>query len=232
MLKKIVLSVAMTAMGVSSIALPTIAYAQTKANSEQQATQQLMNILSGLNSLSADFEQRTYSNQKNSGKAQQKSLTAQHMNQTFTGNMKVERPGKFYWQTNSPAKQIIVTSGSTVWIYDPDLKQAVRQKLDQQIENTPALLFSGNSAKIMQNYRITQPDATKMFYTLYPKNKDGVFQSLSLSFDAKKSPIHMVLQDNTGQTTHIKFKNTQLNAKIPATLFNFTPPKGTEIIEQ
>lgn len=231
MLKKIVLSVAITAMGVSSIALPTVVYAQTKANSEQQATQQLMNILSGLNSLSADFEQRIYSNKKNT-KVQQKSLTAQQMNQTFMGNMKVERPGKFYWQTNSPAKQIIVTAGSNVWIYDPDLKQAVRQKLDQQIENTPALLFSGNSTKIMQNYRITQPDATKMFYTLYPKNKDGVFQSLSLSFDAKKTPIHMVLEDNTGQTTHIKFKNTQLNAKIPTTLFNFTPPKGTEIIEQ
>lgn len=231
MLKKIVLSVAITTMGVSSIALPTMVYAQTKANSEQQATQQLMNILSGLNSLSADFEQRIYSNKKNT-KVQQKSLTAQQMNQTFMGNMKVERPGKFYWQTNSPAKQIIVTAGSNVWIYDPDLKQAVRQKLDQQIENTPALLFSGNSTKIMQNYRITQPDATKMFYTLYPKNKDGVFQSLSLSFDAKKTPIHMVLEDNTGQTTHIKFKNTQLNAKIPASLFNFTPPKGTEIIEQ
>lgn len=40
------------------------------------------------------------------------------MNQTFKGSMKVERPGKFYWETVSPSKQTIVTSGKTVWIYD------------------------------------------------------------------------------------------------------------------
>ncbi len=33
------------------------------------------------------------------------------MNQTFKGSMKVERPGKFYWETVSPSKQTIVTSG-------------------------------------------------------------------------------------------------------------------------
>ena len=27
--------------------------------------------------------------------------------------MKVERPGKFYWETTSPAKQTIVTTGKT-----------------------------------------------------------------------------------------------------------------------
>lgn len=212
------------------LVLPTLSHA-AEANSEQQATQQLMNLLSGINSLTAHFEQKIYSSQKNKvGKS--KSLTAQHMNQTFAGVMKVERPGKFFWQTSSPAKQTIVTSGSVVWIYDPDLKQAVRQKLDDQVANTPALLLSGNSTKIMQNYRVSQPDKTVMFYTLYPKNKDGVFQSLSLSFDAKKAPTQMLLQDNMGQVTHIKFKQAQLNSKIPASTFNFTPPKGTDIIEQ
>ncbi len=34
--------------------------------------------------------------------------------------MKVERPGKFFWETTGPAKQTIVTTGKTVWIYDPD----------------------------------------------------------------------------------------------------------------
>lgn len=227
--KNVIASLSIASIGLMPIMIPSMSYA--KANTEQQATQQFVNLLSGMNSLTANFEQKTYTSQKATANAK-KSLTTQHMNQTFTGEMKVERPGKFFWQTNSPAKQTIVTTGSTVWIYDPDLKQAVRQKLDDQVANTPALLLSGNSAKIMQNYRVTQPDASKMFYTLYPKNKDGVFQSLSLSFDAKKAPIQMVLQDNMGQVTHIKFKNSRLNAKIPASTFNFTPPKGTDIIDQ
>src|SRR5690606_23928117 len=163
---------------------------------------------------------------------QNKGLTAQHMNQTFKGVMKVERPGKFYWETSSPSKQTIATTGKTVWIYDPDLQQAVRQSLDEQVANTPALLLSGNTNQIMQSYRVTQPNKGKTYYTLYPKQKDGAFQSLTISFGANKAPSLMILEDSLGQTTNVKFSNVKVNAGILDSTFNFTPPKGTDIIDQ
>src|SRR5690606_10514132 len=163
---------------------------------------------------------------------QKKGLSAQHMNQTFTGVMKVQRPGKFYWETTSPSKQTIATTGKTVWIYDPDLQQAVRQSLDDQIANTPALLLSGNTNQIMQSYRVTQPDRTKLYYTLYPKQEDSAFQSMTISFGANKAPNLMVLQDSLGQTTYVRFSNIKVNPTIPASVFNFEPPKGTDIIDQ
>ncbi|MDO4223613.1 MAG: outer membrane lipoprotein chaperone LolA, partial [Acinetobacter sp.] len=217
-------SKAMMAFGLTAtMAMPMVSTAYAAPASEQQATQQLVGLLSGLNSLTANFEQKTTSTGKQSAK-QKQSLTAQHMSQSFSGVMKVARPGKFYWETTRPAKQVIVSTGSSVLIYDPDLRQAVRQKLDSQVSNTPALLLSGNTAKIMQTYRVTQPDAGKMSYVLYPKNKDGVFQSLSIGFAANKTPLHMILKDNMGQLTHIRFSNAKLNASIPASTFNFTPP--------
>ena len=201
------------------------------AASEQQATAHLVKQLGSIKSLTANFEQTT--KVTGGGKAvQKKGLTAQHMNQTFTGSMKVERPGKFFWQTTSPAKQTIVTSGRTVWIYDPDLQQAVRQTLDEQVANTPALLLSGNTQQIMNAYKITMPDAAKTYYTLYPKQKDGAFQSLTISFGAKNTPTLMILKDSLGQTTTVRFKNVALNTSIPASTFNFVPPKGTDIIDQ
>ena len=129
-------------------------------------------------------------------------------------------------------KQTIVTTGKTVWIYDPDLQQAVRQTLDEQVANTPALLLSGNTQQIQKAYRITQPDKTLTYYTLYPKQKDGAFQSLTISFGANKAPSLMILQDSLGQTTNVKFSNVKVNSKIPASVFNFAPPKGTDIIDQ
>jgi outer membrane lipoprotein carrier protein len=125
-----------------------------------------------------------------------------------------------------------VTTGKVVWIYDPDLQQAVRQSLDDQIANTPALLLSGNTKQIMQSYRVTQPDRSKLYYTLYPKQEDGAFQSLTISFGANKAPNLMVLQDSLGQTTNVRFTNVKVNPTIPASVFNFTPPKGTDIIDQ
>lgn len=210
--------------------MSTSAFAAPTAASEQTATNSLIRQLSAIQSLTANFEQTTKST---SAKAvNNKGLSAQHMNQTFKGVMKVERPGKFYWQTMSPAKQTIVTTGKTVWIYDPDLQQAVRQTLDEQVANTPALLLSGNAAQIMSAYRVTQPNHKKTYYTLYPKDSEGAFQSLTISFGAKNAPTLMVLQDALGQTTTIRFSAMQVNTAIPASFFNFTPPQGTDIIDQ
>lgn len=205
-------------------------FAAPVAASAQQATSSLVQQLAGLQRLTADFEQSTKTT--NNKTVQKKGLTAQHMNQTFKGVMKVERPGKFYWETTSPAKQTIVTTGKVVWIYDPDLQQAVRQSLDDQVANTPALLLSGNTSQIMDAYRVTQPDRSKLYYTLYPKQDDGAFQSLTISFGANKAPTLMILQDSLGQTTYVRFSNIKVNPAIPASVFNFEPPKGTDIIDQ
>ncbi len=229
MLRKTMGAVAMSAVFLAP-AMSTTVFAATAA-SEQQATSNLVKQLSGVRSFTANFEQTTTVSQT-SKVAQKKGLTAQHMNQTFKGVMKVERPGKFFWQTTTPSKQTIVTSGRTVWIYDPDLQQAVRQSLDDQVANTPALLLSGNTQQIQKAYRITQPNAAKTYYTLYPKQKDGAFQSLTISFGAKNAPTLMILQDSLGQTTTVRFNNVNVNASIPASTFNFAPPKGTDIIDQ
>lgn len=220
-------------LGATIMATPVVSmsvFAAPVAASEQQATQNLVKQLTGLHSFSANFTQTTKSNGKKT--VQKKGLTSQHLNQTFQGVMKVERPGKFFWETTSPSKQTIVTSGKTVWIYDPDLQQAVRQNLSDQVANTPALLLSGNTAQIMQSYRVAQPDRSKTYYTLTPKAKDSAFQNLTISFGANGVPTLMILNDSLGQTTSVSFNQVNKNVKIPASTFNFTPPKGTDIIDQ
>ncbi|SDB90044.1 outer membrane lipoprotein carrier protein [Acinetobacter boissieri] len=225
-IKTIVMSVTMAlSLGVT----PYVVAAPVSAAS-QQATQSLVHQLTGLRSFSADFEQTTKANVKNN--LPKKPVAAQHLNQKFTGVMKVERPGKFYWETTAPSKQLIVTSSKTIWIYDPDLQQVVRQTVSDQVANTPALLLSGNTAQIMQSYIVSQPDSSKNYYTLTPKNTEGSFQDLSIGFAKDGTPSVMVLNDALGQTTTINFSRVVKNAKIAASTFNFVPPKGTDIIDQ
>ncbi|MFD1439156.1 outer membrane lipoprotein chaperone LolA [Acinetobacter terrae] len=230
MLRKTLCAMTLGAATLAPVVSTTV-FAAPVAASEQQATNNLVKQLSNMRSLSANFEQTTKATAGNKA-PQKKGLTGQHMNQTFKGVMKVARPGKFFWETTSPSKQTIVTSGKTVWIYDPDLQQAVRQSLDDQVANTPALLLSGNTSQIMKSYRVTQPDKGKTYYTLLPKDRDGAFQSLTISFGVNKAPSLMILEDSLGQTTYVRFNNVKLNPSIPASTFNFAPPKGTDIIDQ
>lgn len=149
-------------------------------------------------SFTANFEQTT---KVSSGSGSEKGLSAQHMNQTFKGVMKVERPGKFFWETASPSKQTIVTSREKrSGFMIRTCSRVKRQNLDDQVANTPALLLSGNASQIMKSYRVTQSDKNKTYYTLHPKAGDGAFQSSMISFGANKAPALMILANSLGQT--------------------------------
>ena len=105
MLRKTVCAITIGAATLAPV-MSTTVFAATAAT-EQQATANLVKQLSNIRSLTANFEQTTKIT--NPKATQKKGLSAQHMNQTFRGVMKVQRPGKFYWETTAPSKQTIAT---------------------------------------------------------------------------------------------------------------------------
>lgn len=231
LLHKTAYAVMLSAVTLTSVT--TFSQAHAAPATQQQATSSLIKQLSGIQNITANFEQTTkLTNASTTPRANTGKPMPQHMNQSFSGVMKVARPGKFYWETIKPAKQLIVTTGKSVWIYDPDLEQAVKQSLDEQVANTPALLLSGNAQEIMNAYDVSQPDATKTYYSLKPKNTEGAFERLLISFGKNNAPTLMILEDSMGQTTTIKFNTVKVNTKFDQNAFNFSPPKGTDIIEQ
>lgn len=218
----------------AGVTLTAPAQAAPTVASETAATNNLNQYLSRISSLQANFSQSTQATAPKGGKAPalaNQGLRSTHLNQNFSGVMQVKRPGLFRWETTSPSKQLIVTSGKTVWIYDPDLEQAVRQSLDEQVGNTPALLLSGQSATIMKSFRVTQPNAKEAYFVLYPKQEDGVFESLGIRF-SNNAPSQMILKDSLGQQTTINFSNVQSNPNLNSDAFNFVPPKGVDVIDQ
>lgn len=207
------------------------AQSSASAASEADATAALTRALAKLTSLQANFTQTTQTTAPKAAPRAGQQLRASHLNQNFSGVMQVKRPGNFRWETTSPMKQLIVTNGKTVWIYDPDLEQATRQQMDEQVGNTPALLLSGQTDSIMKSFKVTQPNRTQPNFVLYPRNKDGVFESMSIRF-AGDVPSQMVLKDSLGQQTTVTFSNAKLNATLNTDLFAFVPPKGTDVIDQ
>ena len=149
----------------------------------------------------------------------------------FSGTVAMQKPNQFRWETKRPAEQLIVASGSTMWVYDKDLQQATKQSTNNQVGDTPALLLSGDPAQIARSFSVSQPNAGKNYYVLKPKSGSANFRDLAISFNGGK-PVMMVLNDSIGQTTTIKFSNINTNTRIAASQFNFTPPKGTDVINQ
>lgn len=114
----------------------------------EQDVQRLTQLLEKSQTIEANFSQLTLG-------ADGTSL------QETSGKMTVKRPGLFYWHTDAPQEQVVVSDGKNVTLWDPDLEQATIKKLDVRLNQTPALLLSGDVSKISQSFDIASRSRAK-----------------------------------------------------------------------
>ena len=183
-------------------------------------TDELLSKLQKLESMKGQFEQMVLDQ------------GGTHM-QEAEGEFQVARGNRFYWSTAMPFEQLAVSDGSTVWVYDKDLEQVVVRPLSQDLGQTPALLFGGKPADVAEAFAIYERsrEGESVTYRLKPKGSDPLFDQLDVTFEGDK-PRSMRLQDALGQQTVIDFRDLMINTGIDASLFNFVPPEGTDVIQQ
>ncbi|WP_250658350.1 outer membrane lipoprotein chaperone LolA [Alkalimarinus coralli] len=201
-------------------ALLVITLSTSGTVSASEATASLIQRLEKLQSIEADFVQFVVDK---AGASVQESR----------GVLKAKRPGLFYWHTEPPLEQVIVSDGQHIIVYDPDLEQATVQPVSEQVSNTPALLFSGDVKKLGESYLVhhKQWDNTVDQYVLMPKGADSLFESLRLRFD-KDILVEMRLTDSLGQKSTIGFNDAKINTGLSDKQFEFVIPEGTDIIRE
>ncbi|MGD9108513.1 MAG: outer membrane lipoprotein chaperone LolA [Gammaproteobacteria bacterium] len=185
----------------------------------QSATQMLQQKLSGFQSMTADFSQ-TVTTEENT------------ILQKTSGNMALKRPGKFRWETTTGIKQLIVTDGVKLWIYDPELKQVTIRRLGSSIGQTPILLLTHSHFDLQKHFVISKisRDQPGDWFQLIPKSKDGSFASVMIGFDNNKI-IGISFTNQLKQKTDVWFSNVKINpANLPD--FSFVVPAGTDVVDE
>lgn len=186
---------------------------------ENAATKRLTSLLSQADTLTGRFSQL--------------SLDASGTQlQETSGELALKRPGQFRWHTDEPMEQLLVSNGEKVWLYDPDLQQVTIQQLDQRLTHTPALLLSGDVSTISENFEVSHKEVGDVIdFTLRPKARDTLFDSLRLSF--RGGVINdMQLIDSVGQRTNILFMGVKMNEPLKSGLFQFEIPEGADVISE
>ncbi|OZG73653.1 outer membrane lipoprotein carrier protein LolA [Hahella sp. CCB-MM4] len=185
------------------------------------ASEELTKLLKPIETFSASFEQTLVS------------ASGQTLQQV-TGVLKAQRPGLFFWHTQPPLEQTIVTDGEMVWLYDPDLEQVTVQTLSQQLSNTPALLLSGEVSTIDREYNVVSREtgnAETSIFQLTPKGVDSLFDTLQLGFNHGVLTT-MELKDSLGQVTTLYFSDSEMNLPFSENTFHFEIPDGVDVIRE
>ena len=150
-----------------------------------------------------------------------------------SGSFEFARPNRFKFVYRKHFEQTIVGDGQTLWLFDADLNQVTARKQGDVLGSTPAaLIASAPDLQALQQHFTLQAAPEKdglQWVQAIPKVRDGALQSIRLGFaDGALKVLEMT--DNFAQRSVLTFKAMDLNPKLAADTFVFTPPKGADII--
>ncbi len=153
--------------------------------------------------------------------------------ETIYGAVTIERPNKFFWFTQPPIEQEIISDGSTLWVFDKDLEQVTRQNADEQFHRSPAVILSGQKDDLDNRYSIRERNADGEYrsFQLTPKDESESLSSILVVFkDEVISELRF--EDQLGQTTLLELSQVQLDSELAPDFFNFEPPEGVDVLDQ
>jgi outer membrane lipoprotein carrier protein len=149
--------------------------------------------------------------------------------QQSSGIFALQRPGKFRWSYESPYKQLLVSDGTKLWSYDPELNQVAVKKLGAAFGASPAALLAGQD--LDKHFELKEAAAADGidYVDARPKGGDASFERVRIGFAANR-PVSMDIHDSFGQVTHLRFTQFESNPPLPATLFRFAAPAGADVV--
>jgi outer membrane lipoprotein carrier protein len=154
--------------------------------------------------------------------------------QDVKGTVSIKKPGKMKWSYGAPDTQILISNGSTLWLYVPEEEQATKVPIESiYSSNTPALFLAGKG-KLTQTFNVESVNLDKdpISITLIPKADDQALARLQLFANKKNYQITgSTVYDKLGNKTEIRFSNIKTNREIPETTFQFQAPANVEVLD-
>ena len=154
------------------------------------------------------------------------------------GTVYLKKGGKMRWEYKSPSPQQIVSDGTYLWVYTPELNQVNKGDAPKALAG-PAGSFLQGLGKIREEFTVrflnpaNRTDASgRPVLDLTPKKPTPLLTRLVLTVDPKENYIvrQAVLYDQLQNTVTMSFNKALVNSGLGDTLFAFTPPKGTAVV--
>lgn len=153
------------------------------------------------------------------------------------GTLYLKKPGKLRWEYATPTPQEIVSDGTRLWVYTPELKQVNVTDAPQALAG-PAGSFLHGLGQVREHFQArflnpAQPTDLDglVVLDLTPKEPQPLLARLILSVDPKSWLVRKaVLYDAMGNTVTVRFLEVAVNPGLADTLFTFVPPPGVAVV--
>ena len=157
-----------------------------------------------------------------------------------SGTVVFARGGRMRWDYSTPIQKLFLSDGKEVLLYLPAEKQLNRSsvKASEDFRVPFRLLLSRlDLSKVFSKFEdagdAPQNASDDRVIRAFPKDgeKEG-YKSVLIEFNPQMDIRRLAITYTDNSVMKFEFKGIQRNPELPASLFHFTPPPGTEIIAQ
>jgi outer membrane lipoprotein carrier protein len=154
------------------------------------------------------------------------------------GEVLLKKPGRMRWNYTQPEPKMYLADGNTLWLFEPDDKQAFKQDLKSS-QLPAALAFLAGQGKLTAEFDITAADPKSPYGTprdyvlsLSPKTPQAQVKTILFVVDPKTFDVReSVITDQQGNINDLLFSDIKTNTNIPESTFRWAPPPGVRLID-
>jgi outer membrane lipoprotein carrier protein len=150
---------------------------------------------------------------------------------TRTGTVYFLKPGRMRWDFDEPSKELIVSDGTQLYNYDPELNQVVEAPLARALHSPGATEFLLGAGDVAKDFNASLLDGASNGLTnlkLVPKSEGN---TVELGLDSNNYDVETIrVIDQLGNVTSLKFTDIVNNTPVSDSLFKFAVPPGADIV--
>lgn len=179
----------------------------------------------GVRTLEADFVQTLH-------------VPLLNTDRTSTGKLYQRKPDRFLMRFTEPAGDVMVADGRHFWIYYPssDRTQVVRTSIAEGGEQADfqRQFLSNATSRFVATLNGVETVAGRPTYalTLVPR-RSSPYKVIRIWVDREDNLVRRFeMTEENDSVRRVELRNLKVNQPVSDALFTFTPPAGTQVIDQ
>ncbi len=155
------------------------------------------------------------------------------------GWMYFQKPCRMRWDYKNPPEQQkeVVADGRQVWMYIPQDNIVMVYPLNQVMRSDLVMRFFSGIGQFREDFHISwhRPPEESLNYQvdLYPKKAQAELKRLTLSINPDTLLVeNLEFANALGEETRFTFSRMDMNIRLPADFFTFTPPPGVQVVRE
>jgi outer membrane lipoprotein carrier protein len=150
-----------------------------------------------------------------------------------TGRVVLAKPGRMRWSYETPEPSLVLSDGTTLWIYDPAAREAQKLAVGENFMSGAAFQFLLGSGRIADTFAVRADGcaAPRARLTLVPKS-EATYQHLELEIDTVSGEaFSTAVLDLFGNRTDVAFSELRYDRGPDPSVFRFVPTPGVRVLE-